>query len=97
MQEFSRITMGFTPPPGCSVLQCYFAVHKIPGRLAFMQFVQVRPSPSAIEKGPRDLTSEIRIEFVKESGPLVVHYFVFRVVKCFRSQTPRALVANQFQ
>src|SRR5258706_3172624 len=28
-----------------NLLQCYFAVHEIPGRLAFMQFVQVRPSP----------------------------------------------------
>jgi hypothetical protein len=93
--------MGFTLLQGAQssleLLQCYFAVHKIPGRLAFMPFVQVLPSPVCNRERTADLTSEIRIEFVKESGPLVVHYFVFRVVRCFRSQTPRALVANQFQ
>ena len=37
------------------------------------------------------------IHLVKESGPVSGAPFVFRVVKRFRSQTPRAQVANQFQ
>jgi len=37
------------------------------------------------------------IQLFKESGPLVMYYFVFRMVKRFRSQAPRAQVANQFQ